>query len=65
MRGRALGRMRRVAQIALAVLVLAPATVIGGYVGARLASRLPAATLRAVIVVVGTIVGLVLLFRAF
>lgn len=47
-----------------AVLVLAPATVLGGYVGARLARRLPADVLRAVIVVFGTVIGLILLVRA-
>ncbi|HEX8630681.1 MAG TPA: sulfite exporter TauE/SafE family protein [Catenuloplanes sp.] len=47
-----------------AVLVLAPATVVGGYAGARLARRLPARVLRAVIVVVGTVIGLLLLVRA-
>ncbi|GAA0536938.1 sulfite exporter TauE/SafE family protein [Paractinoplanes ferrugineus] len=47
-----------------AVLVLAPATVVGGYAGARLARRLPARVLRTVIVVFGTVVGLLLLYRA-
>lgn len=47
-----------------AVLVLAPATVVGGYAGARLARRLPARVLRAAIVVYGLVVGLVLLVRA-
>jgi uncharacterized membrane protein YfcA len=47
-----------------AVLVLVPATVIGGYAGARLARRLPPRILRGVIVVLGTVVGLVLLVRA-
>jgi uncharacterized protein len=47
-----------------AVGVLAPATVVGGYAGARLARRLPAPALRAVIVVFGTVVGLILLWRA-
>jgi len=47
------------------VAVLAPATVTGGYVGARIARRLPAAVLRAAIVTLGGIVGVVLLVRAF
>ena len=49
----------------LAVAILAPATVIGGYTGARLARRLPAAVLRFLIVAFGTAIGLVLLYRAF
>ncbi|GAB1645825.1 sulfite exporter TauE/SafE family protein [Krasilnikovia sp. MM14-A1259] len=48
-----------------AVLTVAPATIVGGYAGARLARRLPAAVLRAVIVSFGTAIGLYLLFRAF
>jgi uncharacterized membrane protein YfcA len=47
------------------VAVVAPAALIGGYAGARLARRLPSAVLKAVIVVFGTGVGLVLLYRAF
>ncbi|MBO4209108.1 sulfite exporter TauE/SafE family protein [Micromonospora echinofusca] len=47
-----------------AVAVIAPATLIGGYLGARLARRLPANVLRAVIVVFGTSIGLFLLYRA-
>jgi uncharacterized membrane protein YfcA len=46
------------------VLILAPATITGGYVGARIARRLPAAVLRAVIVTFGVVVGVVLLWRA-
>ena len=46
------------------VLVLIPATMTGGYLGARLARRLPARLLRAVIVSFATVVGLVLLYRA-
>jgi uncharacterized membrane protein YfcA len=38
--------------------------VTGGYVGARLARRLPAPVLRAVIVTFAGVVGLVLLVRA-
>ena len=44
-----------------AVAVLAPATIVGGYVGARLARRLPTGVLRSLIVAFGTVVGLVLL----
>jgi len=47
-----------------AVAVLAPATLLGGYTGARLARRLPARVLRVVIVMFGTVVGIVLLLRA-
>jgi uncharacterized membrane protein YfcA len=48
-----------------AVAVLAPATVVGGYTGAKLARRLPSAVLRFLIVAFGTVIGLVLLYRAF
>jgi uncharacterized protein len=48
-----------------AVLTLAPATVLGGYVGARVARRLPGHVLRLVIVTFGTVIGLLLLYRAF
>jgi hypothetical protein len=48
-----------------AALTLAPATIIGGYAGARLARRLPASLLRALIVAFGTAIGLILLWRAF
>ncbi|MET0422529.1 MAG: sulfite exporter TauE/SafE family protein [Actinoplanes sp.] len=47
-----------------AVLVLVPATVVGGYAGARLARRMPARVLRALIVTFGTVIGLLLLYRA-
>jgi uncharacterized membrane protein YfcA len=47
-----------------AVLLIAPATVVGGYAGARLARRLPARVLRHVIVTFGTAIGLLLLYRA-
>jgi uncharacterized membrane protein YfcA len=47
------------------VLFLAPATIVGGYLGARIARRLPAAVLRALIVTFGLAVGLILLWRAF
>lgn len=42
-------------------LLLAPASLVGGYVGARLARRLPSRVLRVVIVTVGLAVGIVLL----
>jgi len=47
------------------VLVLAPATIVGGYLGARIARRLPSQVLRGIIVVFGLVVGLILLWRAF
>jgi uncharacterized membrane protein YfcA len=47
-----------------AALALAPATVVGGYAGARLARRLPARVLRSLIVAFGTSIGLLLLYRA-
>ena len=47
-----------------AVLVLAPATVVGGYTGATLARRLPSRFLKALIVTFGATIGLVLLIRA-
>ena len=48
-----------------AALALAPATIVGGYAGARLARRLPATVLKLLIVAFGTVIGLVLLYRAF
>ena len=48
----------------LAVAVLAPATIAGGYVGARIVRRLPSAVLKAVIVTFGAVIGFVLLVRA-
>jgi uncharacterized membrane protein YfcA len=48
-----------------AALTLAPATIVGGYVGARLARRLPAGVLKVLIVGFGTAIGLFLLYRAF
>jgi uncharacterized membrane protein YfcA len=45
--------------------VVAPATLIGGYVGARIARRLPGAVLRAIIVTFGLVVGGWLLYKAF
>ncbi|PTA47219.1 sulfite exporter TauE/SafE family protein [Micromonospora sp. RP3T] len=48
----------------VAVAVVAPATIAGGYAGARLARRLPAVVLKTVIVLFGTAIGLYLLWRA-
>jgi uncharacterized membrane protein YfcA len=48
-----------------AVLTLAPATIVGGYAGAKLARRLPSRVLKYLIVIFGTVIGLVLLYRAF
>ena len=48
-----------------AALTLAPATIIGGYVGARVARRLPSRVLKITIVTFGTAIGFVLLYRAF
>jgi uncharacterized membrane protein YfcA len=47
-----------------AVAVLAPATVAGGYAGARLARRLPPRLWRAGIVTFGATIGVLLLVRA-
>jgi uncharacterized membrane protein YfcA len=46
------------------VAVVAPATLLGGYAGARLARRLPGPVLRALIVSFAVVVGVVLLVRA-
>jgi uncharacterized membrane protein YfcA len=48
----------------LAVAILAPATVVGGFAGARLARRLPETVWRIGIVSIGTVVGVLLLIRA-
>lgn len=48
----------------LAVLVLVPTTIIGGYAGARLAPRVPDPVWRVGIVAFGTAVGVLLLVRA-
>jgi uncharacterized membrane protein YfcA len=48
-----------------AVAVLAPATITGGVLGARLARRLPAEILRRVIICFGAAVGVILLVEAF
>ncbi|WP_280841713.1 sulfite exporter TauE/SafE family protein [Micromonospora sp. A200] len=47
-----------------AVAVVAPATLVGGYVGARLVRRLPPVLLKMLIVAFGTVIGLYLLWRA-
>ena len=47
------------------VLLLAPATIVGGYVGARVARRLPPVILRVVIVTLAFVVGIILLVKAF
>jgi uncharacterized membrane protein YfcA len=46
-----------------AVAVLAPATMVGGYGGAKLVRRLPNAVLKGVIVTFGTVIGVLLLIR--
>ncbi|MEV4759436.1 sulfite exporter TauE/SafE family protein [Micromonospora sp. NPDC049559] len=48
-----------------AVGVLAPATILGGYVGARLVRRLAPGVLKVVIVVFGAAIGALLLLRAY
>jgi uncharacterized membrane protein YfcA len=45
-----------------AVGIVAPAALLGGYLGARLARRLDPGRLRAVVVVFGLVVGVALLF---
>ncbi|MGW5672141.1 sulfite exporter TauE/SafE family protein [Micromonospora sp. NPDC003776] len=47
-----------------AVAVVAPATLVGGYAGAKLVRRLPPVVLKTMIVVFGTVIGLYLLYRA-
>jgi uncharacterized protein len=49
----------------IAVFTLAPATIVGGFAGARLARRLPPRILKIIIVAFGTAIGLLLLYRAF
>ncbi len=46
-----------------AVALLAPSTLVGGYLGARLARRLPENVLRAAVVLLGLSVGIYLLVR--
>jgi uncharacterized protein len=47
-----------------AVVVLAPTTLVGGYIGARIARRSPEAVLRAAVVLLGMTVGVYLLVNA-
>jgi uncharacterized membrane protein YfcA len=47
----------------LVVALLAPTTLIGGFLGAQLAGRLPAPVLRVAVVVVGLAVSIYLLVR--
>jgi len=49
----------------LSVVVLSPATVVGGYLGALVAQRMPAALLRWTVVAFGLAVSVVLMVRAF
>ena len=49
----------------LGVAIVAPAAIVGGYLGAVVARRLSARVLRATIVTFGAVVGVVLLIRAF
>ncbi|QNK82661.1 sulfite exporter TauE/SafE family protein [Nakamurella sp. PAMC28650] len=46
----------------LPVVIMAVASLLGGYVGARIARRLPVRVLRTAVIVFGTVVGLKLLF---
>ncbi|MEQ4302218.1 sulfite exporter TauE/SafE family protein [Plantactinospora sp. B6F1] len=48
-----------------AVAVVAPATVVGGYAGARLVRRMRPEILKAVIVLFGAVIGLLLLYRSW
>jgi hypothetical protein len=48
----------------LAVAVLAPTTLVGGYIGARIARRSPETVLRAAVVLLGMTVGIYLLVSA-
>jgi uncharacterized membrane protein YfcA len=48
----------------VAAAVVAPASIVGGYAGARLARHLPASLLRGAIVIAGLTVGVVLAVRA-
>lgn len=47
----------------VAVATVAPATLVGGYAGARLVRRLPSVVLKSLIVVFGTAIGCFLLYR--
>lgn len=48
-----------------AAAVITPTTLIGGYVGARLARRLRGPVLRGIVVLIGAVVSVVLFLRAF
>jgi uncharacterized membrane protein YfcA len=48
----------------LAVALLAPATIVGGYAGARIARRIPPTILRSAIVAYAVVVAIVLFLRA-
>jgi uncharacterized membrane protein YfcA len=48
----------------VAAAIVAPASLVGGYLGARQARRLPSVVLRTVIVTIGTLVSVILLVRA-
>lgn len=48
----------------VAVAVLVPTTIIGGYAGARVAPRLPKAIWRVGLIIFGTVVGVLLLIQA-
>jgi uncharacterized protein len=49
----------------LVVALLAPTTLIGGFLGAKLAGRLPALVLRGAVVVVGLVVSIYLVVRLY
>jgi uncharacterized protein len=49
----------------LAVLAIAPTTVIGGYLGARFARKIPTAVWKGTIVTFGVVIGVVLLVDAY
>jgi uncharacterized protein len=49
----------------LAVAVLVPTVIIGGYLGARVVPRMPTIVWQVLIIAFGTIIGLVLLHQAF
>jgi uncharacterized protein len=48
-----------------AVAVLAPATMLGGFVGARVARRLPVRVLRAAIMIFAIMIGIILFIKAY
>lgn len=49
----------------VAVAIVAPATMIGGFVGARLARRLPARALRIAVVIFAIMIGIILFIKAY